>query len=291
MSTPGGTDGRSWRSGCICRAKSGITTPGGDIGRGNILDWEQPLADRLRGTPLVLDARMDPESILYRTLWLFGWTFVAVAITFGFVIWWIRPAGACGEAGRVSENRPVTLQSGRSSSPPRRCARWPTRSSRDRSSTSRRLERSADPRRRRRGGALPIASRAGARAGHRARSVARSPVSRLHPAIVYDDRAGLSRLHSRRRPLSRPRSPTSSPTRPIASRASGRRRRCSSSSRPMRSTGSATGWAFPTPRAVCSRPADRWRRSTRSCAPASGCSASISAAACCTPPIRRTTRC
>ena len=39
--------------------------------------------------PLVLDARMDPESILYRTLWLFGWTFVAVAMTFGLVIWWI----------------------------------------------------------------------------------------------------------------------------------------------------------------------------------------------------------
>ena len=58
--------------------------------RGNILDWEQPLADRVRGTPLVLDARMDPQSILYRTLWLFGWTFVAVAISFVVVIWWIR---------------------------------------------------------------------------------------------------------------------------------------------------------------------------------------------------------
>ena len=61
-----------------------------EIGRGNILTWEQPLADRLLGMPLVLDARMDLESILYRTLWLFGWTFVAVAITFVLVIWWIR---------------------------------------------------------------------------------------------------------------------------------------------------------------------------------------------------------
>jgi hypothetical protein len=58
--------------------------------RGNILTWEQPLADRLSGTPLALDARMDPQSILYRTLWLFGWTFVAVAITFVLVIWWVR---------------------------------------------------------------------------------------------------------------------------------------------------------------------------------------------------------
>ena len=58
--------------------------------RGNILDWEQPLADRVRGTPLLLDARMDPQSILYRTLWLFGWTFVAVAISFVVVVWWVR---------------------------------------------------------------------------------------------------------------------------------------------------------------------------------------------------------
>ena len=58
--------------------------------RGNILDWEQPLTDRLRGTPLQLDARMDPQSILYRTLWLFASTFVAVAITFVLVIWWVR---------------------------------------------------------------------------------------------------------------------------------------------------------------------------------------------------------
>lgn len=63
---------------------------GREIGRGNILTWEQPLADRLRGTPLALDARMDPESILYHTLWLFGWTFAAVAITFVLVIWWVR---------------------------------------------------------------------------------------------------------------------------------------------------------------------------------------------------------
>jgi hypothetical protein len=63
------------------------------IGRGNILVWEQPLADRLRGVPLALDARMETESILYRTLWLFGLTFVAVAITFALVIWWVLRRG------------------------------------------------------------------------------------------------------------------------------------------------------------------------------------------------------
>ena len=58
--------------------------------RGNILDWEQPLADRRRGTQLFLEARMDPQSILYRTLFLFGWTFVAVSISFVLIIWWVR---------------------------------------------------------------------------------------------------------------------------------------------------------------------------------------------------------
>ena len=54
--------------------------------RGNILVWEQPLASRLRGTPLVLDARMQTQSILYRTLLLFGGTVLAVATTFVLVI-------------------------------------------------------------------------------------------------------------------------------------------------------------------------------------------------------------
>jgi hypothetical protein len=59
--------------------------------RGNILRWEQPLAERLRGgaAPTLLEARMDTESILYRTLWLFGWTMAAVVATFAFAIWWM----------------------------------------------------------------------------------------------------------------------------------------------------------------------------------------------------------
>jgi len=69
-----------------------------EVGRGNILVWEQPLADRLRGVPVgsdvssgagVLDARMDAQSILYTTLWLFGLTFLFVAVVFGGVIWWV----------------------------------------------------------------------------------------------------------------------------------------------------------------------------------------------------------
>jgi hypothetical protein len=62
--------------------------------RGNILSWEQPLAERLRGTPVEIEARMDPQSILYTTLLLFGATFLAVAVAFAGLIWWVirRPA-------------------------------------------------------------------------------------------------------------------------------------------------------------------------------------------------------
>ena len=71
--------------------------------RGNILIWEQSLDDRLHGVPLVLDARMETQSILYRTLWLFGLTLVAVAVTFALVIWWVlgqRPRLAPSEKSR-----------------------------------------------------------------------------------------------------------------------------------------------------------------------------------------------
>ena len=65
-----------------------------DERRGNILVWEQPLGDRLHGVPLTLEARMQTQSILYRTLWLFAVTFVAVAIGFVAVIWWVFRRGA-----------------------------------------------------------------------------------------------------------------------------------------------------------------------------------------------------
>ncbi len=70
-----------------------------DVGRGNILVWEQPLAERLRGVPIELDARMDPQSILYTTLWLFGTTFLAVAVVFCGVIWWVMRRGRTGKVG------------------------------------------------------------------------------------------------------------------------------------------------------------------------------------------------
>lgn len=66
----------------------------GNPQRGNILVWDQLLTERLRSAPLTLDARMEPRSILYRTLWLFGASAVAVAAMFALVLWWISRQGA-----------------------------------------------------------------------------------------------------------------------------------------------------------------------------------------------------
>jgi len=67
--------------------------------RGNILFWEQPLTARLNGVPLLIDARMQTQSILYRTLLLFGGTFLAVAATFVVVIALILRGGRKKGAG------------------------------------------------------------------------------------------------------------------------------------------------------------------------------------------------
>jgi hypothetical protein len=66
--------------------------------RGNILVWEQLLTDRLRGEPLTLEARIESESILSQTLLLFGVTFLAVAVLFGLVLWWVMRRGRLRQA-------------------------------------------------------------------------------------------------------------------------------------------------------------------------------------------------
>ena len=63
------------------------------VRRGNILEWEQPLSVRTDGEPLDLRVQMAPESILYRTLLLFGSTVVAAALTFAAVVWWLARRG------------------------------------------------------------------------------------------------------------------------------------------------------------------------------------------------------
>ena len=67
--------------------------PSKKVQRGNILEWEQPLGERLKGTPLDIQAHMATQSILYSTLLLFGGTIVAAAASFAIVIWWIARKG------------------------------------------------------------------------------------------------------------------------------------------------------------------------------------------------------
>jgi hypothetical protein len=69
----------------------------GGVQRGNILEWEQPLADRLKGVPLDLQVQLEPESILFTTLLLFGSTVVAAALTFVLLIWWVARRGRQAE--------------------------------------------------------------------------------------------------------------------------------------------------------------------------------------------------
>jgi hypothetical protein len=79
----------------------------GSIERGNILEWEQSLTDRLASVPLVLETRVETQSILYRTLWLFAATFVAVALLFVAVIWLIvRRGGRRTPAAISAANEP-----------------------------------------------------------------------------------------------------------------------------------------------------------------------------------------
>ena len=65
-------------------------SPARTIERGNIIVWEQPLAQRQKGTPLELTVRMQTESILFRTLTLFGMIMMAAALTFAAAIWFVK---------------------------------------------------------------------------------------------------------------------------------------------------------------------------------------------------------
>jgi len=68
--------------------------------RGNILLWEQPLAARLAGDRLEMEARMEPTSILYRTLGLFAASMLAAFLVLAGIIGWVVKRGK----GRIRES-------------------------------------------------------------------------------------------------------------------------------------------------------------------------------------------
>jgi hypothetical protein len=71
--------------------------PSHQVERGNILEWEQTLTDRLQGMPIDIQVQMETQSILARTLLLFGSTIVAAILTFAAVIWWVSRRGRDSE--------------------------------------------------------------------------------------------------------------------------------------------------------------------------------------------------
>jgi hypothetical protein len=61
--------------------------------RGNIVEWDQPLADRLRGVPVNIQVQMETKTILANTLLLFIATMAAAFATIGILIWWVARKG------------------------------------------------------------------------------------------------------------------------------------------------------------------------------------------------------
>jgi len=67
--------------------------PSHRVERGNIVEWEQTLADRMHGTPIDIDVQIETQSILARTLLLFGGSIVAALVTLAAILWWIARRG------------------------------------------------------------------------------------------------------------------------------------------------------------------------------------------------------
>ena len=68
--------------------------PAAGVERGNILEWQQPLARRLDGNPIDIRVQLEPTSILVNTMLLFGGTALAAVATLAAVIWWMSRRGA-----------------------------------------------------------------------------------------------------------------------------------------------------------------------------------------------------
>jgi hypothetical protein len=64
-----------------------------NLRRGNVLVWEGSLADRLAAKPAQFEARMETQSILYTTLWIFVLTFLSAVATLGCIVWLVQRQG------------------------------------------------------------------------------------------------------------------------------------------------------------------------------------------------------
>ena len=64
-----------------------------NLKRGNILVWEQSLADRQAGKPLAIEARFEETSILYSALVLFALSGTLALLVLAAIIWWVVRKG------------------------------------------------------------------------------------------------------------------------------------------------------------------------------------------------------
>lgn len=85
--------------------------PSKRVERGNILQWEQLLTERLKGAPIDVHVQMEPDSILYTTLLLFGFTIILAAVVFGVVIWRVARHGRSKDLTPPVPNRRMTDRS------------------------------------------------------------------------------------------------------------------------------------------------------------------------------------
>ena len=83
----------------------------GNLKRGNILVWEQSLADRQAGKPLEIEARIEQTSILSSTLMLFAVSGLLALLVLAAIIWWVVRKGrrAARRARRLTPVSPPTV--------------------------------------------------------------------------------------------------------------------------------------------------------------------------------------
>jgi len=70
--------------------------PSRRVDRGNIVGWEQKLSERMAGQTVTIEVRMQAQSILYRTLTIFGLALAAAVTVMALIVVWVKRRGAPG---------------------------------------------------------------------------------------------------------------------------------------------------------------------------------------------------
>mgnify|MGYP001224259151 CR=1 FL=1 len=71
--------------------------PSREVERGNIVRYEQPLTERLKGVPVEVEVRMDRQSIFRRTMTVFGISVGAALSLLALIILWVRRKGQASQ--------------------------------------------------------------------------------------------------------------------------------------------------------------------------------------------------